>query len=72
MGIPTSGRNVESEREEMNEQLGFGMAEMKIEGDIANPDTFTWECDLSTCEKCRVLYTEWKQKYEEQQARERK
>jgi hypothetical protein len=56
----------------MNEQLGFGMAEMKIEGDIANPDTFTWECDLSTCEKCRVLYTEWKQKYEEQQARERK
>jgi hypothetical protein len=61
----------------MNEQLGFGMAEIKREGDIANPDTFTWECDLSTCEKCRALHTEWKQKYEEQkhkaqQTREKK
>jgi hypothetical protein len=56
----------------MNEQLGFGMADMKREGDIANPDTFTWECDLSTCEKCRAKYAAWKQKYNEQQAREKK
>jgi hypothetical protein len=55
----------------MNEQLGFGMAEMKNEGDIANPDKFTWECDLSTCEKCRAKYAAWKQEYnKQQQARE--
>ena len=56
----------------MNEQFGFGMAEIKREGDIANPDTFTWECDLSTCENCRAKYIAWKQKYETQQAKEKK
>ena len=56
----------------MNEQLGFGMAEMKNEGDIANPDTFTWECNIVTCEKCRTKYAAWKKAYsEQQQAREK-
>ena len=48
---------------------GFGPAPLKREGDIADPDEFTWECNLDECEKCRVKYLNWKQKYMEQEAK---
>lgn len=46
---------------------GFGLAPVKREGDIANPDEFTWECDLSQCEQCRAKYLDWKSRYDEQE-----
>ena len=45
----------------------FGPAPIKMEGGIANPDEFTWECDLSKCEQCKAKYLNWKQKYIEEQ-----
>lgn len=48
---------------------GFGLASMPREGDIANPDDFTWECDRTNCPKCRAYYENWKQKYIEQEQR---
>ena len=39
------------------------------EGDIVDPDSLTWECDVKTCEHCRAFYTTWKQKYKEQEER---
>ena len=47
--------------------VGFGLAPIKMEGGIANPDEFTWECDLNKCEQCRAKYLNWKQKYMEEQ-----
>ena len=45
----------------------FGPISMKREGDIANPDEFTWECDLNECDKCRAKYNNWKLRYTEQE-----
>jgi hypothetical protein len=47
----------------------FGLAPIKREGGVADPDDFTWECDLDKCEKCRAKYNNWKQKYREDQER---
>jgi hypothetical protein len=47
----------------------FGLAPIKREGGIANPDEFTWECDLSKCDKCREKYLNWKKAYLEEQER---
>lgn len=46
---------------------GFGRVSLKNEGDIINPDEFSWECNLDECEKCRDTYFHWKQKYMEQE-----
>lgn len=48
---------------------GFGLAPIKGEGMIANPDEFTFECDLRTCATCAKKYAEWKELYDQQQAR---
>ena len=45
---------------------GFGLAPIVIEGGIADPDSYTWECD---CEKCQAKYDKWKKKFDKQQAR---
>ena len=50
--------------------VGFGLAPVKREGDIVDPDSLTWECDVKTCEHCRAFYTTWKQKYREQEEKE--
>ena len=47
--------------------FGFDPAPIRMEGGIANPDEFTWECDLSKCETCMARYLNWKQKYTEEQ-----
>lgn len=47
--------------------FGFAPAPIKREGAIANPDEFTWECDLSQCEQCRAKYLDWKRRYDEQE-----
>jgi hypothetical protein len=36
---------------------GFGLAPIKKEGSIADPDEFTWEC---ACEACALKYQKWK------------
>jgi hypothetical protein len=38
---------------------------IKMEGGIANPDEFAWECD---CAKCQERYAVWKEKFDAQQA----
>ena len=43
---------------------GFGLAPIKMEGGIADPDAFVWECD---CEDCQVRYQEWKKAFDIQQ-----
>jgi hypothetical protein len=43
---------------------GFGLAPIKMEGGIADPDAFTWEC---YCEDCRVKYQKWKEAFDTQQ-----
>ena len=43
---------------------GFGLAPIKREGGIADPDAFTWEC---YCEDCRVKYQKWKEAFDTQQ-----
>lgn len=49
--------------------VGFGLAPTKNEGDVANPDTFTWECgNPSKCDYCSDFYAEWKRRYTEQYA----
>jgi len=47
---------------------GFGDAPIKREGMVANPDGFTFECDLRTCAKCAKKYAEWKELYDKEQA----
>jgi hypothetical protein len=39
-------------------------APIKMEGGIADPDEFRWECN---CEACREKYRSWKAEYEAQQ-----
>lgn len=53
----------------MTQPNPFGLVSMKREGDIANPDEFTWECDLAKCERCRNKYNNWKRQYTEQEQR---
>jgi len=49
----------------MNEQqYGFGEAPIKMEGGIADPDAFTWECN---CEVCKERYARWKAAFDIQQ-----
>ena len=42
----------------------FGRAPIKMEGGIANPDEFTFECN---CQDCKDRYKEWKEQYIAQQ-----
>jgi len=49
----------------MNEQqYGFGMAPIKTEGDIPDPDAYTWEC---ACDDCKEKYASWKAAFDIQQ-----
>ena len=50
----------------MNEKpiRDFGRAPIKMEGGIADPDEFNWECD---CDKCKKKYRKWKAAYEAHQ-----
>jgi hypothetical protein len=43
---------------------GFGDAPIKMEGGIADPDEFTWECN---CKACKVKYQKWKAAFDAQQ-----
>ena len=42
----------------------FGDAPIKMEGGIADPDEFTWECN---CKACKVKYQKWKAAFDAQQ-----
>jgi len=42
----------------------LGKAPIKMEGGIADPDEFAWEC---ACEKCREKYAKWKEAFDAQQ-----
>jgi hypothetical protein len=49
----------------MNEsKSGFGLAPIKKEGSIADPDAFTWEC---ACEACALKYQKWKELFDIQE-----
>jgi hypothetical protein len=50
----------------MNE---FGKAPIKMEGGIANPDEFAWEC---ACEACQAKYEKWKEAFKAQQSQFKK
>jgi hypothetical protein len=52
--------------------LGFGLAPLKREGDMADPDSFVWLCDLNLCEHCRANYQDWKQKFTEAQEKNKR
>lgn len=43
---------------------GFGLAPIKREGSVADPDEFTWEC---ACEACALKYQKWKERFDIQQ-----
>ena len=43
---------------------GFGLAAIKNEGGIADPDEFEWEC---WCEQCQAKYHKWKAKFQAEQ-----
>jgi hypothetical protein len=45
----------------MNE---FWLAPIKMEGGVADPDEFTWECN---CKKCLAKYQKWKAAFDAQQ-----
>lgn len=53
----------------MKKEAGFGLAKIKVEGEIADPDDFEWEHDPHTdkCEKCTAKYHEWKRQYDAQE-----
>ena len=42
----------------------WGKAPIKMEGGIADPDEFEWDC---ICEDCKVKYLKWKEAYDIQQ-----
>ena len=50
------------------DMTNFGMAPIKREGGVVDPDSLTWECDLGTCEKCHNKYQNWKKMFDEEQA----
>jgi len=43
---------------------GFGMVPIVMEGGIADPDRFIWECN---CNKCQIRYQKWKEAFDAQQ-----
>lgn len=43
---------------------GFGMVPIVMEGGIADPDKFTWECN---CNECQIRYQKWKEAFDAQQ-----
>jgi hypothetical protein len=45
-------------------ESGFGLAPIKKEGSISDPDEFTWEC---ACEACALKYQKWKELFDIQQ-----
>tara|TARA_R110000868_G_scaffold317195_1_gene578013 strand:+ start:69 stop:239 length:171 start_codon:yes stop_codon:yes gene_type:complete len=47
---------------------GFGLAPIKREGSVADPDEFTWEC---ACEACALKYQKWKELFDIQQKKMR-
>ena len=49
--------------------MNFGLAPMKREGDIVDPDTLDWECDINTCEACLERYQQWKAAFKVQEER---
>ena len=46
---------------------GFGIAPIVREGGIADPDLYTWQCDLDKCEECRELRAMWKADFDAEQ-----
>jgi t-SNARE complex subunit (syntaxin) len=44
---------------------GFGLAPIKGEGMISDPDEYEWKCD---CAKCEERYRHWKNDFDVQQA----
>lgn len=47
--------------------LNFGLAPIVREGGIADPDRYTWQCNLAKCKKCRAKYNNWKTLFDEEQ-----
>ena len=45
----------------------LGLAPLKREGAVADPDEFVWECDIDKCERCWAKYLNWKRRYAEDQ-----
>jgi hypothetical protein len=45
----------------------FGDAPIVREGGIADPDRYTWQCDLDKCKKCRDHYADWKAAFDAEQ-----
>jgi len=52
---------------------GFGLAKVKIEGELADPDDFDWEHDPfdGDCVVCRTRYQRWKKLYDEQEQKKK-
>ena len=48
---------------------GFGLAKVKHEGEIADPDDFDWEHDPlnGTCKQCSDRYSAWLTVYVDQE-----
>jgi hypothetical protein len=44
--------------------IDYGKAPIKMEGGIANPDDFTWQCN---CEECKAQHQKWKEEFDKQQ-----
>lgn len=42
----------------------YGKAPIRMEGGIADPDEFTWQCN---CADYQEKYQTWKEKFDEQQ-----
>jgi len=42
----------------------FGRAPIKMEGGIADPDEFEWQCN---CAKCEEKYKHWKNDFDAEQ-----
>lgn len=51
--------------------VGFGLAKMKVEGEIIDPDDMDWEHEPheGNCVTCAIRYHKWKAQYLEQEAR---
>lgn len=48
----------------VSRQYDFGRAPIKMEGGVADPDEFTWDCD---CDDCKAKYKHWKSAFDIQQ-----
>ena len=53
----------------MTNNLDFGLIKLKREGDICDPNDFTWEHDPinGECEQCKKRYQNWLSRYNEQE-----